>query len=747
MSRCFSALVLVLCLLISGCAGNGDPAGAAGGGNAEGSKADSGKADSGQAGNTGAGGETGSGESGGPAASGGAVDAAITGNRLYVKERQSVRFNEPEEGYQTINRFYDVFDGKIYLLRVEALVSETDGGENLRLCVQTFDSSTRAIEQYILTPEIPGDGEYAVFSAGLTDGGDISLKLAELNGEGESYSLARLDLQGNLLETADSFPDEEEYPWNLGYLSGKKAHHLSDGRTVISRWDMDTFTTTLTWYDGKTGQTFAQIKEGTLEGICSDGNGVLYCLTRGSLVRLDAEGNIEAELFRLNENGIEYGEEFALFCTDEGILLCNINREEVRLYTLTDQRIVNDEEIRMAFLGGTSGMQYIQRLAAKFPYETGSLPISMETAESEAYQEDYRTRIMAEMTAGEGPDILLLSRSDMTLLAEKGYLCDLSGMIEEDVKAWMIPSVLELGTVDGKLAAITPQVEFSTMITGDRTWEKDSWNIAEFKELAESRDDWELLLSYRDVNIGFYTLYYWMFGDGILNSPLLDLEQGVSHLDSEEFVEILELCRKYSDRKVSLDGSEADALLREGKIAARRIAVYNLVDFSADMSRYSEGCHFVGAPSESGNVSCVESYSFQYLAVNANSPHKEVIGEFIAYLLDYENQHAVEGCSVRLDVIRDSVTEDSYMGYVMRCSADPENPEYILLQNVKPDGTPWLEEFLDFVKNSAPPPAVPEEITKIIGSEIYSYYEEGRSARDAADNIHNRVQLYLDERK
>ena len=55
--------------------------------------------------------------------------------------------------------------------------------------------------------------------------------------------------------------------------------------------------------------------------------------------------------------------------------------------------------------------------------------------------------------------MLLLSRNDIALLAEKGYLCDLSALIPEDIKTQMIPAVLELGTVNGRLVALTPQVE------------------------------------------------------------------------------------------------------------------------------------------------------------------------------------------------------------------------------------------------------------------------------------------------
>ncbi len=672
--------------------------------------------------------------------------AMITENKLYLQGRQNIQFHEPESGYQAMNYFFDVYDGKIYLFRPETPAQGGNAADRQRLCVQTFDSKTQAVEQYFLTPEVPGLTDYTFYSVGLTADGEISIKLFDLNGNENSYFLAKMDLAGNMLETADSFPDEAEYPWNMDFYSSQKAYHLADGRTVLSSWNMDTFTAVLTWFDGKSGQIITQIEGGTPQAVCCDADGLLYCLAGGVLLRLDPEKNTQDELFRLNENGIDFSVNFALFPVDEGMLLCRMDKDELLIYMLTAQKPVNKEEIVLSCPGGTDGMTYIQRKASTFSYDTEGLPIKLETAESEAYQEDYRNRIMAELAAGKGPDMLLLSRDDIALLADKGYLCDLSDLIPEDVKAQMIPSVLELGTVNGRLAAITPQVEFNTMITGNQTWEKDHWNISEFKELLESRDDWEMMFSFFNSNTDFYSLYYWMFGNGIINSPLLDLEQGISHLDSEDYVEILELCKKYSEKNVSLDGDEIDALLKEGKIAAKRVVIYDLVNFSTMMSRYGEDCHLVGTPSESGSGSYVEAYSFQYLAVNENSPHKEEIKNFLAYLLSYENQYTVEGCSVRLDVLRDSVTEH-YNRYMIRRSADPDDNQFILLEDLKPDGTPWLEEFLDFVKSSEPAPDMPDELSAIIGSELQSFYEGGRSARETADNIHNRVQLYLDERK
>lgn len=153
---------------------------------------------------------------------------------LYIKEIRSFHFEEPEEEYKASYPSFDFMDGKVYMFRSEFRL---DGPGNFlgsdRMCVQIYDSGTQKVKQHILTPEVPGYEEYRIISAGLTPDGEISLELKT----GDSCILVKTDLLGTVLEVADPFPDEELYPWNMNPLFGSKVFHLTNGRTIISRWD------------------------------------------------------------------------------------------------------------------------------------------------------------------------------------------------------------------------------------------------------------------------------------------------------------------------------------------------------------------------------------------------------------------------------------------------------------------------------------------------------------------------------
>lgn len=652
---------------------------------------------------------------------------SATEGPLSIKEIRSFHFEEPEAGYNTGSTFYHVMGGRIYLFRVEVRI---DGPGNFlgsdRVCVQIYDSKTQKVEQKVLTPEVPGYKDYQIVSAGLTADEEISLKLRERKEGDTPYFLVKTDLQGTVLEVTDPFPDEALYPWNTDPGSETKAFHLADGRTILSRWDETAQASILTWYGGEnSGQALGRLDGEYAFAFCSGEEDILYCVAGDSLLRWNVKGNTMEELFRLYENGVKIGYSTGLFLTDEGeFLLCRITDQDSYVYVLTDRKPENDAEIRLSCVRHPVGIDYIQRRASTFASETGSISVVLEKVE-ETYQEDYRNRIFAELTAGRGPEIMWLSREDMVLLAEKGVLCDLSDMIPEDIKEKMIPAALEIGRVDGKLVGFTPLVEFDTLITADKTWAENSWSISDLMKLAESKEDLEALASEVPYILDPASLLLWVLLRDMDNSPFLDLDQGVSHFDSEEFVQILKLCKEFSrhdDTRIEKD--ELILMLREGKIAASVLNFYNHIYFANAMTNYGGDCHIVGFPTNGGCGNYVRAFSGGYLAVNANAEHKEEIAEFFAYLLDYDYPFNELGCSVRLDVIRNIDIPQTY---------------------TKPDGSSWLNEFLDFLENCEPEPVTPEQIIDIVREEALAYFHGDKSAEDAANIIHNRVQLYLDE--
>lgn len=674
------------------------------------------------------------------------------GPGYFVEKVDSLRFQEAEEGMEARGSVYRMLGEEVWLLRVE----QTGEAGEYSVFVQSYGIESGEKKEYRITPRIPGKEGSAIYSADLTTDRRLSLKMKE-EGKENAFFLALMSLEGEILRTEEKFP-ESGYPWNQEMGAGTKAFGLSDGRTVVSRYDSEKSISRLTWYqeEGKE-EPLGDLEDVTVLSMTVDGDGILYYLGNDdTLVRWDVEQNTREVLFRLHENGIEWDVNgYGLSVNQEGMpRICSFGRETGIVYRMTDQEISGEDKIRLCSLQGEAGIFYFQRIAAGFRQNGGSVRIALELEKKSEYMDDYRNRILAEMTVGKGPDILYVSREDMILLQEKGLLLDLSEMISEEVREQLIPGVLELGTTGGELVGLVPEVNFSTVGVSRSFWDQDGWTVEEFMDQVGEKEDWQYLFDFSGSSAGGRYFFNNIIPAQLECLSLLDLEQGTCDFKNEKFIRILEFCKKYSsleyhEGEVRWDRDESARKLREGESAADIRHMYGgLTEFTDIMARYGDDCRIVGFPTGLGSGSYLDSYSYGYLVVNADTKQKEEIRKFFDLLLNIDNQMDTSGCSVRMDVLS-SYRVSSFMGQYSVIHYNPNNPEderhYMI--EVKPDGTSYVEEFLEFVKSCTPEPYCPSEIESILWEEGKVFFDSGRSAEETADVIQRRVWLYLEENK
>lgn len=672
---------------------------------------------------------------------GGNEDSAMSS--LWLREIGSIPFEEPEAGYLENICSLGALGSSVFLFRTE--YPENGGTE--RLCVQVYDSDTGKTEKKIFILDLPEyEGAYVV-SMELTAERELSLRLA-LPEEESKYFLVKTDLQGNVLTVEDPFP--VNYPWNQDFLSETRGFPLADGRIILCRWDEAAQASVLTWYDATSGEEkpLGTLEEQYLKAICCDGEGILYYYPAGGgIVRWDVEKDIREEQIALYLEGIMIttGEVGLIRNAGGELVLCGLEQGQVKRYVMADVEPVYEETIRLSCLQEPIGERYLQNMAAGYSRESGGVPVVMEGLNESDYS-DYRDRIFAELAKGEGPELLWLSRDDLRILQEKNLLCDLTELIPEDILNELIPGVAELGTVNGKMVGITPEIVFYTMLTANAAWAEDRWNISEFTGLIKGKEEWECPVSYLASGMDYYTLFWMVFCGDLAHTPFLDTEQGKCCFDSEAFIDILKICQQYGQPDMTRkDTVEHIRMLKEGDSLARVCCLYNgLSDFSELMEACGGDCHIVGFPTDRGNVGYISNYSSGYLAVNANAAHQKEIQDFIAFLLDFENQYETDGNTVRMDVLRSSVIYDEALDrYVQRISG--ESDTMVQMIALKPDGSSYIEEFLEFVEKCEPEPGGAQELFNIIGEELTDCFEGHRSEEETAEIIQRRVQLYLDE--
>lgn len=119
---------------------------------------------------------------------------------------------------------------------------------------------------------------------------------------------------------------------------------------------------------------------------------------------------------------------------------------------------------------------------------------------------------------------------------------------------------------------------------------------------------------------------------------------------------------------------------------------------------------------------------------------RDRIINFLRYCYDSDTQRA-STANVRKDVMREFLEYDSQND---QWRYSKGNKRYTIVES-KPDGTSWLEEYLECMDNCVPRPVGSGDVLKIINEEITYFFNGARDMDQTIDVLQSRVQLYLDE--
>ena len=338
-------------------------------------------------------------------------------------------------------------------------------------------------------------------------------------------------------------------------------------------------------------------------------------------------------------------------------------------------------------------------------------------------------RIVEDMKAGNGPDMIVASRKEMLVMEAAGVLADLSDTLPRQIQDEIFSGVLQYGIIDDKLYGIPYEAHIDTLLVSDEIWSEDTWTVQDIMELMKQNPDFK-----RCIGIS-----YGMTADHILyalclrnleGSPFVDFQEKTCSFDTEEFYSLLRFCKEYEEAPGNQE-SEALAYGLEG----------GLVKFSRARAGFSEDFHCVGYPTNGANGSVVTCYDC--VVVSELAENREIVDDFLKYLLSEECQVAYTVNWVRRDVMTDHVQEHTGRseGPVFKI-----NDHSIVQLEGRADGSSYLDEYLILMEEGAVL-STEYEIQNIVLEEAASYFSGDKSEQEAANVIQRRVQNYLDEGK
>ena len=391
---------------------------------------------------------------------------------------------------------------------------------------------------------------------------------------------------------------------------------------------------------------------------------------------------------------------------------------------LTSQKQVTDA---VTVAGFVENGELLQAAVTKASMENPNAQYIYEDATSE----EARTRILAQMSQGEGPDILCVPMWDFYSMTEKGMLQNLEGLISQETKQALLPAVLQMGEVENTLLGVTPSVYVETFAVSESLETNGQWRLEDIIELMEEgklTGSLRSLYVFPDYLQPVYTVEF-LLSENLGNSFLIDWQQGECHFEDEKFIRLLELT--YQD----MSNQTAEELQETDLIYAHMSYEYALIDFFTKVE--TDGLQIIGYPGGNGASYLCEDGGM--VVVNKNCTDLEAVEFFLETLLGEEIQErntalgtlGVRKLNPEVHLVRDEQGVAWWMG-----SKPILNYE---------DGTTPLHQAAEFLEACVPAPRRFTDIDVIIMQELENMQAEGKSAEETAIIIDNRIQLYLDE--
>ncbi len=707
-------------------------------------------------------------------------DAMYAGETYYAEKYISGLEYQPKQAYDDRSSEYKCWGANFYVLD-KFFTLEDSSWQRVYFLSGYEDATGEVWHQHIELPELEEYGEADMFISSF----DIRspqeyILFTQILKDDEilAYLAMRFSMNGELLDTVDLYPAmqsgrtspegqtgfsssvyvDHEGHYFLTPLSGEKVLVLdTDGKLLTELvWDTENtfsfFSTKtaegepifeqynskekkmrLVMYDSAIGKErifTEQLPSSSPKGITGDG--VLYYGDKGQLYRWNLYNGNTGVCFSYDELGLGRNEQMIYIAiSDTGLpIIMDISRERAIICKLGPEPGEEGDPIRLVSLVKDSS--FINSSAVMFSQEHIDHPILMQQAEGSLA--DFRTRALADLIAGNGADIFYVSGEDMRSLYEKGVLADLSGVLGEDLRESLYEGALSCGVIDGRQIGLPPEAYVTSLLVSDELWPEDSWTLEEALTVMEEHPEFEKIMTSRRYMAKINALRLLLLQD-LPNSPFLDMDAGTCDFNNPLFIRALEMVDE------ATGDNSSPSIMKEGGAASFYPNMENFVDFSDEMSRMGEGFHPVGFPTEAGSGSYWNADYF--LVVNARAEHRNLIDAYLATLFSWHRQrelsHPIRNDIVETGVYYTDVPEPSWE-YTMGGGT------YYLLAT-KPDGSPWTEEYKDILDRAVSRPQNTYYIEDIILEEARTYLSGVKTAKQVAEIIQNRVQLYLNEQQ
>lgn len=712
----------------------------------------------------------------------------------YVYKAEEVEIAEAED----VDRFNDFYirDGRIYFTTIRWL-EESRRMTFVSMDMDGSDKKSFTLEDgangYFVSLDSDKEGNYyAVYDEyGEEDNGDDGysfwenyylLKLSStgtqawklpLNEKGQDYwvNWMRVLSDGRIAVTDQeriSFYDTDGNP--SGYVELKEEigggpSFLQDGRIFINKYDDKADKAFLHELNVNTGELSGEysipgasgnysLYAGADSDLLLVGNGGVYAYNLGDTEAKKLMDFIDSDLsssYIYNVCAVSEREFYAILndeMTGEAMLM---------KFTKVDPKDVADKTVltlACCYLDWN-----VRKQVVEFNKKNEAYRIQITDYSQYNTDEDYSagiTKLNTDIVSGKMPDILLLdSNLPVESYAAKGLFEDLYPYIDGDNeinREDYFPNVLKAFESNGKLYRLAPRfiiytVAGKTADVGKRT----GWTLQDLNEVMASKPEGtEVFSEMTRADM----LYYSMRMSG---SQFIDWESGKCDFNSDGFISLLAFIKSFPETLPddyydnALKG-EWNSWLRKGNVLLDRMNLDSFSGYNYEKKGFfGEDITLIGFPSEDGKGSAINADL--ELAMSAKSKNKEGVWQFLRYfLMDEYQEKGNYGWPLSMKHV-DAMAQEAKK----RPSYEDENGNMVEYDEtyyidgaevpISPMTQEEIEEVLAFVKSVERLHTNNQELSDIVWEETAPYFAGQKNAKEVANIIQNRVQIYVNENR
>ncbi|MBD5528818.1 MAG: carbohydrate ABC transporter substrate-binding protein [Lachnospiraceae bacterium] len=344
-------------------------------------------------------------------------------------------------------------------------------------------------------------------------------------------------------------------------------------------------------------------------------------------------------------------------------------------------------------------------------------------------------RLHADMAAGNGPDVIDMTYSEYyESYVKNGYLEDLSPYLDQSqYKDDIIWNILDTFRIGDGLYIFTPQVQLrGVAIHPEYETAIEEWNMKSFLDMVE-QNQWEKAPVGGQVGNPQMLLSFLLSGR---QDEFIDWEQKKAAFESEEFVNLLELCKEYAERDWSYAEEQTYEEQKRNILCQEIYLGWNFTTYLSHVDVYGREYPLYGYPTLYGQTyviaACPDS-----CAIYSGSSRKEGAWAFIESLLWDSNQKfcgiANPGLPVRGSMLKEVAEESKEM---------PVRSDGEMLTIT--DAEIYIVEEI-FYHGKLCNGVMDYDIWTVITEETAPYFAGDKSAEDVARIIQSRVGIILQE--